>query len=399
MQYLKFKGGEIMNYVGIDIAKFKHDCFIMTDQGEVIQDTFTFENIREGFNKLLNVLKPLDPSKTRIGFESTGHYAINLKIYLQDNGYSFMELNPLMISRFRKATTLRRTKTDKIDAKMICNALVTMEYKPYPNKVYHIYSLKLLTRFRNKLVRNRSTCLIRLTTILDYIFPEFKPFFNNKFGSTALFILNKYKTPEKISKLTLKSFEEIRLVSRGSFSHIKYLKLIELAKNTVGYSNDILEFQLTSILKLYDDHDKEIKKTESSISDMMSKIDCYSLSIDGIGVTSAASIISEFGYISNFDSPNKMLSFAGLEPGISQSGTQAFKGKMVKHGSSYLRYTLIMVSESLLKHNPKFYEYYLKKRNEGKAHLVALSHVAKKLVRLIYKLETNHIKYDPNYIK
>ena len=58
-----------------------------------------------------------------------------------------------------------------------------------------------------------------------------------------------------------------------------------------------------------------------------------------------------------------------------------------------------MVSESLLKHNPKFYEYYLKKRNEGKVHLVALSHVAKKLVRLIYKLETNHIKYDPNYIK
>jgi transposase len=255
VQYKKFKGGEIMNYVGIDIAKFKHDCFIMTDDGVIIKDTFTFDNTREGFKKLLNVLKPLNPIETRIGFESTGHYAINLKIFLQDNGYSFMELNPLIISRFRKATTLRRTKTDKIDAKMICTALVSMDYKPYPNKVYHIYSLKLLTRYRNKLVRNRSTCLIRLTTVLDHIFPEFKPFFNNKFGSTALFILNKYKTPEKISKLTLESYEEIRLVSKGSFSHIKYLKLIELAKNTIGSSNDILEFQLTSILKLYDDSD------------------------------------------------------------------------------------------------------------------------------------------------
>ena len=119
----------------------------------------------------------------------------------------------------------------------------------------------------------------------------------------------------------------------------------------------------------------------------------------GVGFLSAASIISEYGNILHFDTPNKMLSFAGLEPGISQSGTQSFKGKMVKHGSSYLRYTLMIVSESLLKHNPTFYEYYLKKRNEGIPHLVALSHVAKKLVRLFYKLEKDHKKYDPNYIE
>lgn len=157
--------------------------------------------------------------------------------------------------------------------------------------------------------------------------------------------------------------------------------------------------QLTSILKLYDEHDKEIKKLEDKINDIMSNIECYCLSIVRVGFLSAASIISEYGNIAHFDTPNKMLSFAGLEPGISQSGSQSFKGKMVKHGSSYLRYTLMIVSESLLKHNPKFYEYYLKKKNEGKPHLVALSHVAKKLVRLIFKLEKDHKKYDPNYIE
>lgn len=75
-----------------------------------------------------------------------------------------------------------------------------------------------------------------------------------------------------------------------------------------------------------------------------------------------------------------MLDFAGLEPSINESGTLKSNGKMVKHGSGHLRYVLMNSSLTLLKYVPAFYDFYLKKRSEGKSHRVALSHVCKKFV-------------------
>ena len=94
-----------------------------------------------------------------------------------------------------------------------------------------------------------------------------------------------------------------------------------------------------------------------------------------------------------------MLSFAGLEPGIIQSGTMFANGKMVKRGSGYLRHTLMNVALVVISNNSTFYDYYYKKRSEGKCHRVALSHVCKKLIRVIYILETKHIQFDPSLIK
>ena len=83
-----------MYYVGIDISKYKHDCFICTETGEVIQENLSFANTNEGFCELLNLLKSLDNSKhIRIGFEATGHYGMNLKLFLEKNNYSFQSVD------------------------------------------------------------------------------------------------------------------------------------------------------------------------------------------------------------------------------------------------------------------------------------------------------------------
>ena len=128
-------------------------------------------------------------------------------------------------------------------------------------------------------------------------------------------------------------------------------------------------------------------------------VDTHILSIPGIAEISAGSIIAEFGDIKNFESPEKMLAFAGLEPSIRQSGTLSTEGHMVKHGSGYLRNTIMRVVNSLVMHDQVFYDYYNKKRDEGKHHLVAQSHVAKKLIRIIYTLEIKDIDYDINFVK
>ena len=94
-----------------------------------------------------------------------------------------------------------------------------------------------------------------------------------------------------------------------------------------------------------------------------------------------------------------MLSFAGLEPGVIQSGTIDIKGKMVKRGSGYLRHSLMNVAMVVICNSRTFYNYYYKKRSEGKCHRVALSHVCKKLIRVIYALETKQLSFDPSLIK
>lgn len=103
-----------MYFVGIDISKYKHDCFVCTETGEVIEENLSFTNTNEGFIQLLNLLNSLDNSlEIRIGFEATGHYGMNLKLFLEKNYYSFMEFNPALVKRFISTQTLRKTKTDK----------------------------------------------------------------------------------------------------------------------------------------------------------------------------------------------------------------------------------------------------------------------------------------------
>lgn len=381
-----------MYFVGIDISKYKHDCFICTETGVVIEENLSFQNTNEGFNQLLNLLNSLDNNhEIRIGFEATGHYGMNLKLFLEKNNYSFMEFNSALVKQFIKGQTLRRTKTDKKDAFQITKYLMSVDYKSHPNQFYHKFSLKSLSRKRDKLITQRSYYLNQITNILDLIFPEFKPLFDNEFSVTSLYILNKYKTPDKIKNM--KDFDSINKVARGKFSYAKFLKIKDAAKNTIGQSDDYLEFDFQNMLDLYNNINSTIKKYDDKIEAIIKELNPPTLSIKGIGPISCAAIISEFGDVSRFKSADAMVAFAGIEPSISESGTEQHDGKMVKHGSGHLRYHLLNAADYVFLHESIFTEFYYKKRNEGKTHRVALSHVAKKLVRIIYKLESENITF------
>ena len=386
-----------MIYIGIDISKYKHDCFICNDTGEVIVENLSFENTKKGFQQFLDLLKPYDNSNVHIGLEATGHYGLNLKLFLEKNNYTFMEFNPLLVKEFKKSLTLRRTKTDKVDSTIICQKLMSVPYKPNSKLFYHKYSIKSLSRLRENLVKQRSKYMVQLTNILDIVFPEFKPFFNNRFSTTSLYLLNKYGNAEKIANM--RDFETPNKLSKGSFTYAKFAKLKEIAKNTIGESNEVFEFELQTLISLYNEIDSKINSIDKQISTIIKELSPPILSIPGVGELTTAVIISEFGEISRFSNADKMLSFAGLEPGIIQSGTMLAFGKMVKRGSGYLRYSLMNIANVVIRYNPTFYDFYLKKRSEGKCHRVALSHVCKKLLRVIYKLETQNIQFDSSLLK
>ena len=308
-----------------------------------------------------------------------------------------MEFNPLLVKEFKNSLTLRKTKTDKVDAIVICQKLMSVPYKPNSKLFYHKYGLKSLTRLREVLVKQRSKYLVQLTNVLDIVFPEFKPFFNNKFSATSIYLLDKYGSAEKISNM--RDFDTPNKLSRGSFTYAKFAKLKELAKNTIGESNEVFEIELHTLINLYNEIDSKINFLDKQISTIVKDLNPPTLSIPGIGELTTAVIISEFGDFNKFSNADKLLSFAGLEPGICQSGTMLAYGKMVKRGSGYLRYSLMNIASVVIRYNPTFYDFYLKKRSEGKCHRVALSHVCKKLLRVIYKLETQNIHFDPSLLK
>jgi len=392
-------GGLPMNYIGIDISKYKHDCFIMTDLGEVINEGFSFTNNAEGFVMLQKELELCKKGNIQIGFEATGNYGINLKLFLERIGYDYMEINPLLIKEYIKSQTLRRTKTDKLDAKAIAGYLLEKGYRPNQTSFYQKFALKQLTRLRSNLVSQRSAYLVQLTNVLDCIFPEFKPLFSNKFSVTALYILANYPSAEAIANMNSRSFDILRRKSHGRFSMDKFVKLKSLAKNTVGVHDNCYRIELETLLDLYSQLDSKIDEVEVQIAEIIESLNSPTLSIKGVGAMSAAIILSELGDISRFKSPDKMLAFAGLEPGHFQSGTAEYNGHMVKHGSAPLRCALMNCSRTIRLHNETFAAYYQKKIGEGKPHYVALSHVAKKLVRLIYALETKGVMFDPTRLR
>ena len=218
-----------MYFVGIDISKFKHDCAVLDEIGDFITPSQSFANDCEDFSTRKNFLNSLEGEK-KIEFKSTGHYGQNLKLFLESNGFTFMEFNPLLISRFVRSKSLRNTTNDSISAQNIARYVMTVEYKPYPPSFYHLNKLKSLTRFRDSLVRQRSRQLVKLTNVLDKVFPEFKPFFKGRLSATALYILSNYQMPEKIANM--RAYEPLCKLSRGRFTMSDFIQLKTLAKTS-----------------------------------------------------------------------------------------------------------------------------------------------------------------------
>lgn len=141
-------------FVGIDMSKYKHDCYIISAADQKVISKFTIKNDKVGFEQLITTFNSLsNPEDIKIGFESTAHYAFNLELFLENANHSFMEINPVFIKENKKSTILSRTKTDSVDCESIAWWLITVEYKPYSKGFYDAYSLKSLTRLQDKLIR------------------------------------------------------------------------------------------------------------------------------------------------------------------------------------------------------------------------------------------------------
>ncbi|HHL0777376.1 TPA: IS110 family transposase [Streptococcus agalactiae] len=385
-----------MFLVGIDVAKDKHDCFICDSEGNVLKDVFTFSNDREGFNLLLSFM-PTSSENVKVGLEATGHYSLNLINFLIDNGYSPVVFNPLQINLFRKAHTLRKTKTDKIDAKLIALMLSSNDAKPHLDLSYHVTELKSLTRYRSRLKDQLARLKISLARIIEIVFPELEDCVYSINQKSTMALLHEFPSKELIANAHLTTLTNVlKDNSRGKYSKDKALEIRNVAINSIGTSSDASSFELVQTIDMINFYSSKIDELDAKIKDIMIELESPILSIPGISYNLGSIILAEIVDINRFDTPAQLQAFAGLDPATHQSGKFIATGvSMVKRGSPYLRWAILNASRLIAMRDPCFKDYYQKKRKEGKHHFVALTHVAKKLIRVIFKLLKTNSQFSP----
>ena len=384
--------------VGIDVSKDKHDCFIVNSEGEVLPDVFTISNTMDGFNSLLekiqNCTTPQDNIK--VGLEATGHYSYNILGFLLDNGLATYVLNPLRTNLYRKSLSLRKTKTDRVDARTIAAMLLSdVGLKPYTDTAYHNEELKSLTRYRFDKVKERAKLKSSFSRLVCILFPELEKLVPTLHMASVYALLAEFPGAKQIAGAHLTRLKSLLTdASRGRYGRDMAVEIRDAARNSIGSVMPAKSLELKHTIHLIRELDAEIDEIEAAIQSIMDEINSPITTIPGIGYRMGAMILAEVGDFSRFGSSDKLLAYAGLSPSTYQSGQlKNCYPHMEKRGSRYLRYAIYNATKYVCLWNPTFAAYLAKKRAEGKHYNVAISHVAKKLVRLIFALEKSGQPY------
>jgi len=391
----------LMLFVGIDVSKSKHNCYIVDFEGTIYEDNLQIKNNIQGFKTLsqtiTSICKNNNLIKVKIGLESTGHYSTNITNYLYDEGFEVTNFNPIITNNKRKGNTLRKTKTDITDAKVIATMLFTDNSKSYsPITIsYQIIELKSLTRYRFRVVRQRSKAKQSIVRLVTIIFPELTSLVWSLHQKSIQALLLELPTAKDIANCHLTKLTNLlKKYSKGKYSKDKAIKIKKLAAESIGSFNRAIAFELQQTIKLIQYLDTEIKTIDQKIKEIVDEIDTPLITIPGIGYTLAAIIIAEIGNIHRFVNPAKLLAYSGLDPSVYQSGQyNASHTRMVKRGSKYLRWAILQAVKTVAMRDRTFKDYLNKKLAEGKHYFVALSHAGKKLIRVIFYLLKNNTTF------
>lgn len=378
--------------VGIDVAKDKHDCFILSSEGEILADVFTIENNMNGFQYLLQVIQDCKDASgnIKVGLEATGHYSCNILGFLMKHGLTTFVINPLQTNLYRKSLSMRKTKTDRIDARTIATMLLSdLDLKPYTEKAYHTEELKSLTRYRFDKVRERAKLKTSISRLVNILFPELEALVSTLHTASVYSLLNEYPGAIHVAEAHLTRLTNLMYESsKHHYGREKALEIRTAARNSIGSVNPAKSMELKHTIELIRVMTKEIDEVEVQIKAIMDSINSPILTIPGISYRMGAMILAEIGDFSRFETSDQILAYAGLSPSTYQSGQlTASYSHMEKRGSRYLRYALYNATKLVCKYDCTFGNYLEKKRSEGKHFNVAISHAAKKLVRLIFALE------------
>ena len=388
-----------MYIVGIDIGKNHHEASIVSPEGKQIGRSLRFATTHKGADSLMRfIFKNIGNSPCVFGMEATGHYWYPIYSFLKAKGYTIYVINPIQSDSLRKMY-IRQTKNDSIDSFLIAEVIRFGQFGTTSMADENILAMRQLCRYRDSVISSRTEIKLRISTIMEQIFPEYEKQFSSLWLSTSMGILEKYLTPENIENAPIDElFEIIKDKSHNRLTKAKAISIKEAAADTFGIkiAQDAFSFQLKQLIDRMNFLDKQIEALDCQILEYYEKFDCYLHTIPGIGMIAAATILAEIGDINRFKSSSALVAFAGIDPTVRQSGEfSSTHNHMSKRGSPYLRHAIFLAATTCSFHNSPLNAYYKKKRDQGKHHLTATGAVARKLTSVIYAVLRDSKPYEP----
>lgn len=389
-----------MYYIGIDIAKKAHEVCFLDQDGQVLDgNSFKIPNTLSGVDKLQKMLDKyaLTPENAQVGMEATGHYWLVLYSWLFEKGFDIKVINPIVTDALRNMR-IRKVKNDRIDAELVARVLMFGEYQETAIADGDTLALRQLCRFRLSQVQTAGDLKRKVIALLDQVFPEYADLFSDIFGMTSKELLLQYTTPEEIASLSARTLTALLTkTSKGRFGKEKALEIRAAAQGSLGIriATDAFAFQIRQMVEQLEFVEEQIALLDQQIEAYMAKLDSPVTTIPGIGPVYGAVILSELGDIHRFPSAKQIVSYAGIDAQVKESGE--FKGDQAhisKRGSPYLRRAIWGAAFIASWSDPQLKEYYQRLRARGKPHRVAVGAVARKLCYIIFAVLNENRPYE-----
>ena len=405
--------------VGLDVAKGESQVQAFLDKGKPYRKSFSIQHNLEGLKGFLDFLQEIEKAAggylPSVVLESTGHYHTPVIQFLEDQNYVYIVINPL-ISHRAKSSSLRKVKTDAIDAYHLCELYYKEELEPYKKRGIQLLNLRNLTRQQESIAEMAAKTKLQLHSLIDQVFPEFRGVFGSLYSKVSLLTLLAFPTSESVLSVDEKELtEKISSLCNSrseKWANERAQKLREAALRNPFQHNQYQShiFNLEMLINIVLQYQEHLSKLANEIDSIAKEIEEYKIlqSIPGIGEKIAATIISEIGEIDRFDAAKKLVAFAGVDPSVYSSDKfTASINRITKRGSGRLRHALYMAIQSgirdarkkkttdeIIPRNKRLREFYDKKREEGKPFRVAIIACVNKLLHWIYALLKNRTTFQ-----
>jgi transposase len=404
--------------VGLDVSKGESEVQAFIDKGKPYGKSFSIKHDLDGLGSLLEFLKGIK-DKTGIQppvvLEATGHYHAPVVQFLEEHQYLLIIVNPL-ISHRAKSSSLRKVKTDAIDAYRLCELYYKEDLEPYKKRGIQLLNLRNLTRQHENITGMYVQTKLQFQAVLDQIFPEYRGVFGDLYSVVSLRILQEYPASEDIlavSEDALANRIKELCKSRSKRWAIEKSQKLRAAAARNPFQKTLYQSHLLSLsmyINMLLQYKEHLSELDAEIDTLAKEIEEYKIiqSIPGIGEKIAATIISEIGEIERFNHPKKLVAFAGVDPEVYESGKfKATLGRITKRGSSRLRHALFLAvrsgirdcrkqktTDEIIPRNKRLRAFYDKKRDEGKLYKVAVIACVNKLLHWIYAILKNRTTFQ-----
>jgi transposase len=342
---------------GVDVHNKFIVATILSSDGLKLQNRFN-TNLEE-LLKFKDWLKKNGCHK--VALESTGNYWIPIYSILEGS-VNFILANAYQIKH------IPGRKTDTLDSEWI--AEICLKNLISPSRIFtrDYRELRSFTRSRESLIKVRTKIKNRVTHELEASCIKLSSKLSDIFGKSGRYIVDGL----------LNGMDPEVILERIPLGRIRATKEEILGAIQSNLSPSQI-FLIQSHLNIIDTLTKQIAEIDAKISGLISlrKEDLrIALSMPGMGIISASTILAEIGDFRDFSSPDKLAAYCGLVPSVYQSAGKLINGHITKHGSPHIRAMIIEVAHAIIrsKQNSRLKKFFLriKARRGTKIGVVAL---------------------------